>query len=30
MNSKNRKILKLIFADPVNGNIEWRDIDRYW
>lgn len=27
MNSKNRKILKMIFADPVNGNIEWRDIE---
>lgn len=27
MNSKNRKILKMVFADPVNGNIEWRDIE---
>lgn len=28
MISKNRKILKMIFADPVNGsNIEWRDIE---
>ena len=27
MNSKNRKTLKTIFADPVNGNIEWRKIE---
>ncbi len=27
MNSKHRKTLKTIFADPVNGNIEWRKIE---
>ena len=27
MNSKNRKTLKTIFADPVSGNVEWRDIE---
>jgi hypothetical protein len=27
MNSKHRKPLDLIFAEPVNGNIEWRRID---
>jgi hypothetical protein len=27
MNSKNRKALKAIFADPVNGNRDWRDIE---
>jgi hypothetical protein len=27
MNSKNRKTLKTIFTDPVNGNVEWRDIE---
>ncbi len=27
MNSKNRKALQAIFADPVNGNREWRDIE---
>jgi hypothetical protein len=27
MNSKHRKALEAIFADPVNGNIEWRKIE---
>ena len=27
MNSKNRKTLKAIFTDPINGNVEWRDIE---
>ncbi len=27
MNSKNRKALKAIFDNPVNGNIEWRKIE---
>ena len=27
MNSKHRKTLKIIFADPINGNIEWRKIE---
>jgi hypothetical protein len=27
MNGKNRKTLKAIFTDPVNGNMEWRDIE---
>ena len=27
MNSKNRKVLKAIFDNPVNGNIEWRKIE---
>jgi len=27
MNSKNRKTLKTIFTDPVNGHAEWRDIE---
>jgi hypothetical protein len=27
MNSKQRKTLALIFADPLNGNIEWRKIE---
>ena len=27
MNSKHRKTLNVIFADPVNGNIEWRKIE---
>jgi hypothetical protein len=27
MNSKHRKMLTLIFTDPVNGNIEWRKIE---
>jgi len=27
MNSKNRKILRAVFTDPVNGNIEWRKIE---
>jgi hypothetical protein len=28
MNSKQRKTLKAIFADPVSPNIEWDDIER--
>lgn len=27
MNSKQRKTLSAIFADPINGNIEWRSIE---
>ena len=27
MNNKHRKLLQLIFADPVNSNIEWRKIE---
>jgi hypothetical protein len=27
MNNKLRKTLDLIFAEPVNGNIEWRRIE---
>nr|MDT0252793.1 type II toxin-antitoxin system HicA family toxin [Endozoicomonas sp.] len=27
MNSTHRKTLKALFADPVNGNIEWRRIE---
>jgi hypothetical protein len=27
MNAKHRKTLVAIFADPVNGNIEWRRIE---
>jgi hypothetical protein len=27
MNSKHRKTLEMIWADPVNGNIEWRLIE---
>ncbi len=27
MNSRHRKILKIIFTDPCNGNIEWRKIE---
>ena len=27
MNNKHRKILAIIFTDPVNGNIEWREIE---
>ena len=27
MNSTHRKTLKIIFTDPVNGNIEWRKIE---
>ena len=27
MNNKQRKTLIAIFADPVNGNIEWRKIE---
>jgi len=27
VSSKHRKALKSIFAEPVNGNIEWRKIE---
>ena len=27
MSSKHRKTLRSIFAEPVNGNIEWRKIE---
>ncbi len=27
MNSKQRKTLGLIFAEPLNGNIEWRKVE---
>ena len=27
MNRKHEKTLRAIFADPVNGNIEWRKIE---
>jgi hypothetical protein len=27
MNAKQRKTLAAIFADPINGNIEWRRIE---
>jgi hypothetical protein len=27
MNTKQRKTLSAIFADPINGNIEWRSIE---
>jgi hypothetical protein len=27
MNSKHRKTLTAIFSDPVNGNMEWREIE---
>jgi len=27
MNTGNRKTLQAVFADPVNGNIEWRKIE---
>lgn len=27
MNRKYRKILTAIFTDPVNGNMEWREIE---
>jgi hypothetical protein len=27
MNSKQRKTLAAVFADPVSGSIEWRDIE---
>jgi hypothetical protein len=27
MNTKQRKTLAAIFADPINGNIEWRRIE---
>ena len=27
MNRRHEKTLRVIFADPVNGNIEWRKIE---
>ena len=27
MNKRHRKTLEAVFADPVNGNIEWRRIE---
>ena len=27
MNNKHKKTLQLIFSDPVNGNIEWKNIE---
>lgn len=27
MNSKHRKTLEAVFADPVNGNLEWSRIE---
>ena len=27
MNNRHRKTLAVIFADPVNGNLEWRKIE---
>jgi len=27
MNSKHKQTLKIIFTNPVNGNIEWRKIE---
>ena len=27
MNSKQRKTLELIFAEPLNGDVEWRKIE---
>ena len=27
MNSRHRRTLELLFADPVNGNIEWSRIE---
>ena len=27
MNSRQRKTLELIFAEPLNGNIEWRKVE---
>ena len=27
MNSNHKKTLKIIFTNPVNGNIEWRKIE---
>jgi len=27
MNNKHRKTLAAIFTDPVNGNMEWREIE---
>ena len=27
MNSKHLKTLKIIFSDPINGNLQWRKIE---
>ena len=27
VNNRHKKTIKLLFADPVNGNIEWRKIE---
>jgi HicA toxin of bacterial toxin-antitoxin, len=27
VNSKNRKTLELVWADPINGNLEWARIE---
>ena len=27
MNNRQRKTLEMIFADPLNGNLEWRHIE---
>lgn len=27
LNSKQRKILKLIFRDPISSNIKWKDVE---
>jgi hypothetical protein len=27
MNSRHRRTLEAVFADPVNGNLEWRRIE---
>ena len=27
VNNRHRKTLKLLFSDPVNGNLEWRKIE---
>ncbi len=27
MNNKTRKTLTAVFADPLNGNMEWRDVE---
>ncbi|MGI2027306.1 type II toxin-antitoxin system HicA family toxin [Endozoicomonas acroporae] len=27
MNNASRKTLKALFADPINGNIEWRKVE---
>ena len=30
MNSKNKKLLKLVFEDPVRADLEWREIERLY